>query len=550
MFCYQCEQTSQCSGCTSFGVCGKSPETASLQDMAMHVLKGIGSLGWPLIEKKIDISFASQAVQEGLFTTITNVDFDPERLTKIISELLELRDRLSGLYRDNGLDLAKLPEAATFPAIQTTAEMAAKGTTVGIMSDPSLNEDIRSLRELLTYGIKGMAAYADHARVLGKEDSLVNNFFFKALESLTREDFGINELVALNMECGQVNLKCMEILDAGHVERFGHPEPTQVSLGVKKGPAILVSGHDLLDLEELLIQTDGKGVNVYTHGEMLPANAYPGLKKFKHLAGNYGGAWQDQAKEFDAFPGSILMTTNCIQKPRESYKSRIFTTGLVAWPEVRHIANRVQGGHKDFSAVIDAAVRAGGFSEDVADKTITIGFARNAVLSVADKVIDAVKGGQIRHFFLVGGCDGAKSGRNYYTDLAVKIPKDCVILTLACGKYRFNKLDFGDIGGIPRLLDIGQCNDAHSAIQIAVALAGAFNCDVNDLPLSMILSWYEQKAVVILLSLLSLGIKSIRLGPSLPAFVSPNVLNVLVENFNIMPVSDPDQDLKAILGTV
>jgi hydroxylamine reductase len=518
--------------------------------MAMHVLKGIGSLGWPLIEKKIDISFASQAVQEGLFTTITNVDFDPERLTKIISELLELRDRLSGLYRDNGLDLAKLPEAATFPAIQTTAEMAAKGTTVGIMSDPSLNEDIRSLRELLTYGIKGMAAYADHARVLGKEDSLVNNFFFKALESLTREDFGINELVALNMECGQVNLKCMEILDAGHVERFGHPEPTQVSLGVKKGPAILVSGHDLLDLEELLIQTDGKGVNVYTHGEMLPANAYPGLKKFKHLAGNYGGAWQDQAKEFDAFPGSILMTTNCIQKPRESYKSRIFTTGLVAWPEVRHIANRVQGGHKDFSAVIDAAVRAGGFSEDVADKTITIGFARNAVLSVADKVIDAVKGGQIRHFFLVGGCDGAKSGRNYYTDLAVKIPKDCVILTLACGKYRFNKLDFGDIGGIPRLLDIGQCNDAHSAIQIAVALAGAFNCDVNDLPLSMILSWYEQKAVVILLSLLSLGIKSIRLGPSLPAFVSPNVLNVLVENFNIMPVSDPDQDLKAILGTV
>jgi hydroxylamine reductase len=383
----------------------------------------------------------------------------------------------------------------------------------------------------------------DHAAVLGKDDAELYATFHEALDFLNEDDPAVDDLISWAMKTGELNFKVMKILDEANTETYGNPEPTNVRITPVKGKCILVSGHDLKDLELLLQQTEGKGINIYTHGEMLPCNAYPELKKYKHLVGNYGGAWQDQQKEFDAFPGSILMTTNCIQKPRDTYKGRIFTTGLVAWPDVVHI-----GEDKDFAPVIDAALEAEGFTADDEEKRITIGFARNAVLGVADKVVDAVKSGAIKHFFLVGGCDGAKPGRNYYTEFAEKVPQDCVILTLACGKYRFNKLDFGDIGGIPRLLDIGQCNDAYSAIEIAVALSNAFDCEVNDLPLSLILSWYEQKAVAILLTLLWLGIRDIRLGPTLPAFVTPTVLNVLVEKFNIAPITTAEEDLKTILG--
>ena len=407
-----------------------------------------------------------------------------------------------------------------------------------------LGADVAGLLELTLYGLKGAAAYADHALVLGYEDPAIYALFHEALDFLAGQPTNVDAILGWVLKTGELNLKVMELLDRANTETYGHPEPTVVNVRPVKGKAILVSGHDLKDLEELLKQTEGKGVNVYTHGEMLPCHAYPGLKKYKHLVGNYGGAWQNQAAEFDAFPGSILMTTNCIQNPRETYKDRIFTSGLVAWPGVQHM-----GRDRDFTPVIEAALAAPGFAADAPPKTITVGFGRNAVLGVADKVIEAVKQGKIRHFFLVGGCDGAKAGRNYFTELTQKLPNDCVILTLACGKYRFNKLEFGAIGGIPRLLDIGQCNDAYSAIQIAVALAGAFNCGVNDLPLSMVLSWYEQKAVAMLLSLLHLGIKNIRLGPSLPAFVTPACSNVLVEKFNIQPITTADEDIAAILGT-
>ncbi|HNV70854.1 MAG TPA: hydroxylamine reductase, partial [Candidatus Ozemobacteraceae bacterium] len=439
----------------------------------------------------------------------------------------------------------KLDGPATFKPASSLEAMVKQGEEVSIPSRrDKIGEDLSGLQELLTYGLKGTAAYADHAYILGKEDEAVYAFFHKALDYLAKPSPDLNTLVGLCMECGQVNLKTMELLDAANTGHYGHPVPTKVRVEPVKGKAILVSGHDLLDLEHLLKQTEGKGINIYTHGEMLPAHGYPQLKKYKHLVGNYGGAWQDQAKEFDAFPGAILMTTNCIQKPRDTYKARIFTCGLVAWPGVTHISDR------NFAPVIKAALEAPGFTADGASKEIMVGFGHNAVMSVAGKVIEAVKAGQIKHFFLVGGCDGAKSGRNYYTDFAEKAPKDTVILTLACGKYRFNKMDLGDIGGIPRLLDIGQCNDAYSAVQIAVALAKAFNTDVNGLPLSMVLSWYEQKAVCILLTLLSLGVKNIRLGPSLPAFVTPNVLKFLVEKFNIMPVGNSAaDDLKAILGS-
>jgi hydroxylamine reductase len=407
-----------------------------------------------------------------------------------------------------------------------------------------LGNDIAGLQELVLYGLKGAAAYADHALILGHDNPGIFATFHEALNFLTTDKPTTDQLLGWALKVGELNFRVMELLDAANTGAYGHPEPTQVRITPVKGKAILVSGHDLKDLAELLKQTEGKGINIYTHGEMLPCHGYPGLKKYKHLVGNYGGAWQDQRKEFDSFPGAILMTTNCIQKPHDNYMGRIFTSGLVAWPGVKHI-----GAARNFSPVIEAALAAPGFSEDVIpEKSITVGFGHNAVLSVADKVISGVKNGAIRHFFLVGGCDGAKTGRNYYTDFAKQVPKDCVILTLACGKYRFNKLDFGAIDGIPRLLDIGQCNDAYSAVQIAVALANAFGCGVNDLPLSIILSWYEQKAVAILLTLLHLGIKNIRLGPSLPAFVTPPVLNVLAEKFNIAPVGTPEADLQAILG--
>jgi hydroxylamine reductase len=418
----------------------------------------------------------------------------------------------------------------------------AAGEKVGVKSDPDANEDILALQQLLIYGLKGLAAYADHAAILGQTDTAVYDFVHEGMAATLDKNLGVDELVGLALKCGEVNIRAMELLDAGNTGTYGHPVPTKVPLGVKAGKAILVSGHDLKDLAEILKLSEGKGINVYSHGEMLPCHGYPELKKYDHLYGHYGTAWQNQAKEFAAFPGAILMTTNCIQKPKESYQDNIYTTGLVGWPGVTHLADG------DFAPVIEKALAMPGFTEDVEGKTIMTGFARNAVLGVADQIIEAVKGKALRHFFLVAGCDGAKPGRNYYTEFVEKVPEDCVVLTLACGKFRFFDKDLGDIGGIPRLLDIGQCNDAYSAVQIAVALAGAFECGVNDLPLSMVLSWYEQKACVILLSLLHLGIKDIRLGPSLPAFISPNVLNVLVENFNIMPIATPDEDLKAILG--
>ena len=539
MFCYQCEQTAKGSGCTNIGVCGKSPEVAALQDLLLAATKGISMYMHRagVRHKEID-RFTVQAV----FTTITNVNFDPNRLQRLIADAAKWRDVAKGLYEQtqpggNGLDGLATMDLDGDPSL-----LVAKGETISIVNRKAIEgEDVTGLKELITYGIKGFCAYMDHAEILDVTDDDVYAFLHEALNFIT-ESHSVEELTGMALKVGEVNLKVMELLDGANTDAYGHPEPTVVRVTPIKGKCILVSGHDLKDLDELLQQTEGKGINVYTHGEMLPTLAYPGLKKYKHLAGNYGSAWQNQRKEFEEFPGAILMTTNCIQKPQESYKARIFTTDLVAWPGVEHIDGY------DFSSVIEAALATPGFTEDEEEKTITIGFARNAVLSVADKVIDAVKNGDIKHFFLIGGCDGAKSGRNYYTDFAQAVPKDCVILTLACGKYRFNKLEYGDIGGIPRLLDIGQCNDAYSAVQIAVALANAFDTDVNSLPLSFILSWYEQKAVAILLTLLHLGIKDIRLGPTLPAFVTPPVLNVLVENFNIAPTTTVEEDLKACLA--
>jgi hydroxylamine reductase len=430
---------------------------------------------------------------------------------------------------------------ATFKPATNLEGLVKQGEGVGVQSDPTINPDILSLQQILIYGIKGVAAYADHAQILGQKDDQVYAFLHEGLAATLRKDLTLNDWVELVLKCGEMNLRAMELLDAGNTGAYGHPVPTKVPLGARKGKAILVSGHDLKDLEELLKQTEGKGISVYTHGEMLPAHGYPGLKKYSHLYGHYGTAWQNQAREFADFPGAILMTTNCIQKPKDSYKGSIFTSGTVGWPGVAHISN------PNFKPVIDKALAMPGFQADRNGHSVMVGFARNTVMGAADKVIEAVKGKAIRHFFLVGGCDGAKPGRNYYTELVEKIPKDCIVLTLACGKFRFFDKDLGDIGGIPRLLDVGQCNDAYSAVQIALALSKAFGVGVNELPLSFILSWYEQKAVAILLTLLHLGIKNIKLGPSLPAFVSPNVLKVLVENFNIQPISTPDQDLRAAL---
>ncbi|MBN2713556.1 MAG: hydroxylamine reductase [Planctomycetes bacterium] len=536
MFCYQCEQTAKGSGCTAHGVCGKDPETAALQDLLIHVAEDVSRCARKTRQNGSKTRDADVFVVEALFSTVTNVDFDPERLAGLIRKGENVRKAM-------GTSCAGVIEPAA-----DLNEMIRQGESVTIQKRiDAIGPDVTGLQELITYGLKGMAAYADHARVLGKEDDAVYAFIHEAMDFLANNPSDVDALTTMALKVGEVNLAVMGLLDAANTDAYGHPEPTQARVTSIKGKCIVVSGHDLKDLKMLLEQTEGKGVNVYTHGEMLPCLAYPELKKHKHLVGNYGGAWQDQQKEFDAFPGAVLMTTNCIQKPKESYKARIFTTGLVAWPGVAHIAAQADG-TKDFTPVIEAALAAPGFSEDAEDKTIPIGFARNTVMSVADKVIDAVKGGAIKHFFLIGGCDGAKPGRNYYTELAQQIPQDCVILTLACGKYRFNKLDFGDIGGIPRLLDCGQCNDAYSAIQIAVALAGAFECGVNDLPLSLVLSWYEQKAVCILLTLLHLGIQNMRLGPTLPAFVTPPVLQVLVDKFGIKPTTTPDEDLNVILG--
>jgi len=541
MFCFQCEQTSKGEGCTKIGVCGKKPEVAALQDLLMYAVKGLSLVAVAGRKAGIRDPEIDHFACEAIFSTLTNVDFDPSRFAELIHQTVKFRDELKAKVTAAGE--AGFPEGpANFTPGSTLTDLVAQGETVGVKSDPDIDPDILSLRELLIYGLKGVAAYADHAKILGKTDDRIFDFIHEAMAASLNTDLGADDLVGLVLKCGEINLVAMEILDAANTGTYGHPVPTSVPLGAIKGKAILVSGHDLKDLEDILKQTQGKEINIYTHGEMLPCHGYPELKKYDHFYGHYGTAWQNQAKEFDAFPGAILMTTNCIQKPRDSYNDKIFTTGLVGWPSVAHIAD------KNFAPVIEKALELPGFAEDTEGKSVMVGFARNAVMGVAGTVIEAVKNKAIRHFFLVAGCDGAKPGRNYYTEFVEKVPEDCVVLTLACGKFRFFDQDLGDIGGIPRLLDVGQCNDAYSAVQIALALANAFECEVNDLPLSMVLSWYEQKACAILLSLLYLGIKDIRLGPSLPAFISPNILNVLVEKFNIMPIQTPDEDLKAILG--
>jgi hydroxylamine reductase len=542
MFCYQCEQTAKGTGCTVQGVCGKKPEVAALQDLLLYTLMGLSQVAQAGRKAGVTDQDINVFTVKAAFSTLTNVDFDPDRFLTLIHQAAKKRDQLKEKVISAGgtVDLPDGP--AGFTPRPTLEELIKQGEAVGLKSYPGDDPDILSLKHTVLFGIKGVSAYADHAQIFGREDDAVYAYVHEGLAAIQRDDLSVDDWVGLALRCGEAAYKAMELLDAGNTSTYGHPVPTKVPLGHKKGKAILVSGHDLKDLEELLKQTRGKGIYIYTHGEMLSTHGYPALKKYEHFYGQFGTAWQKQIKEFSDFPGAILMTTNCIQRPKNEYKDNIFTSGMVGWPGVPHISDL------NFQPVIDRALALPGFPEDGNGRTVTVGFARNAVLEVAGTVIEAVKSGAIRHFFLVAGCDGAKPGRNYYTEFVEKIPKDCVVLTLACGKYRFFDKDLGDIGGIPRLLDAGQCNDAYSAVQIAVALANAFNVDVNELPLSLIISWYEQKAVCVLLALLHLGIKGIRLGPSLPAFLTPNVLETLVKTFDIKPITTPDEDLKAILG--
>jgi len=542
MFCYQCEQTAKGTGCTVLGVCGKQPDVAALQDLLIHTLIGLSEIAVEGRRVKVSDPEVNVFTVQASFSTLTNVDFDPARFVELIHRAVALRERLKAKVKAAGGNPGAGGEAASFQPAKTAEEMVKQAESRGLHSYPADSPDILSLKHTVLFGVKGVCAYADHAQILGEEDEAVYAFVHEALSALHRKDLPLERWVQMALECGKVALRAMELLDAGNTKTYGHPVPTRVPLGHKKGKAIVVSGHDLKDMEELLKQSAGKGIFVYTHGEMLPTHGYPKLKAFPHFYGHYGTAWQNQIREFAEFPGTILMTTNCIQRPKEEYKKNIFTSGLVGWPGVTHIADR------NFKPVIDRALELPGFAEDKPGKEVMVGFARNAVLGVADQVIAAVKNKAIRHFFLVGGCDGAKPGRSYYAEFVDKVPRDCVVLTLACGKFRFFDKDLGDIGGIPRLLDIGQCNDAYSAVQIASALAKAFNVSVNELPLSLIISWYEQKAVCVLLALLHLGIQNIRLGPSLPAFVTPNVLDVLVKNFGVRPIGTAEGDLKAILG--
>jgi hydroxylamine reductase len=544
MFCNQCEQTFSGTGCVEFGICGKDADVAALQDLLIYQLEGLAVYGAAVLAKGGTIEDGiHRLVVDALFSTLTNVNFDPRFFLSILKETQTAKLSLKSIAGDTA---GKLPAAAAYQLPETDEAIQTDANLINLRPAIGKNVDVQSLKDTLLYGIKGMAAYLHHAWVLGYQDTAINNYFYKGLSAMLDETLTLNDLVGMVMEFGKINLKAMELLDQANTLTFGHPEPTQALVSRKKGPFIVISGHDLQDLLQLLEQTAGKGINIYTHGEMLPALSYPGLKKYPHLVGNFGSAWQNQQREFDRLPGAILMTTNCLMEPRRSYNDRIFTTGVVGFPDMAYIEEK--DGKKDFTRVIEKALELGGWPEDGPEKRILIGFGRNATLSHAGEIIDAVKTGKISHFFLIGGCDGAKAGRNYYTEFAEQTPSDSVILTLACGKYRFNQKDFGTVAGLPRLLDVGQCNDAYSAIQIALALAGAFNCGVNDLPLTLVLSWYEQKAVCILLTLLSLGLKNIYLGPTLPAFITPNVLNFLVEQFNIKPISTARQDLAAILA--
>lgn len=529
MFCYQCEQTAGCTGCTgNAGVCGKSANTARLQDELTGALIGLARAvegNEHLVNEEMN-----QLVLEGLFTTVTNVNFNDETLKILIYKIENEKKKL-------------------VPNCFTCSGSCGRNDNFDMNTLWTTDEDVRSLKSLILFGIRGMAAYAYHASVLGYTDETISKFFYKALLAVGMKDWGMDELLPIVLEVGEVNLRCMELLDQANTTTYGTPVPTTVPLTIEKGPFIIITGHDLKDLQLLLEQTKDKGVNIYTHGEMLPAHAYPEFKKYSHLKGNFGTAWQNQQKEFDNIPGAILYTTNCLMPVKPSYADRVFTTEVVSYPEMVHI-----GEEKDFTPVIEKALALGGYTKDQhmtginGGMQVTTGFSHGTVLSVADQVIEAVKNGDIKHFFLVGGCDGARVGRNYYTEFVKQSPADSIILTLACGKYRFNDLDLGTIGGLPRIMDMGQCNDAYSAIKVAIALAEAFECDVNELPLSMVLSWYEQKAVCILLTLFYLGIKNIHLGPTLPAFISPNVLNFLVENYGISPISTPEEDLKKLLN--
>ena len=529
MFCYQCEQTAGCTGCTgNSGVCGKSANTARLQDELTGALIGLARATEG--NEQLVTEEMNQLVLEGLFTTITNVNFNDETLKLLIDKIEDTKKKL-------------------VPNCFTCSDSCGRNNNFDMSTLWTTDEDIRSLKSLILFGIRGMAAYAYHASVLGYTDETISKFFYKALFAIGTKDWGMDELLPIVLEVGEVNLRCMELLDKANTTTYGTPVPTRVPLTIEKGPFIVITGHDLKDLQLLLEQTKDKGINIYTHGEMLPAHAYPKLKKYSHLKGNFGTAWQNQQKEFDNIPGAILYTTNCLMPVKPSYADRVFTTEVVSYPEIVHI-----GEEKDFTPVIEKALALGGYTKERhmtginGGAQVTTGFSHGTVLSVADQVIEAVKNGDIKHFFLVGGCDGARVGRNYYTEFVKQSPADSIILTLACGKYRFNDLDLGTIGGLPRIMDMGQCNDAYSAIKVAIALAEAFECDVNELPLSMVLSWYEQKAVCILLTLLYLGIKNIHLGPTLPAFISPNVLNFLVENYGISPISTPEEDLKKLLN--
>ena len=543
MFCYQCEQTAGGKGCTKMGVCGKTPEVAALQDLLIYQIKGISCYAKELVEKgeNVDKDIVS-FIEDSLFTTLTNVNFDAD----VHVEMLKKSQKIKEALRSKVGSIKNNTDHATYNLSETKAEMLKDAKKAGIMYDQNLDPDIRSLRQTIIYGLKGISAYGHQARALGYYDDQVDNFYVRALEATTDDNLDVEELIRWTMRTGDMSVAVMKKLDEANTTVYKNPSPQKVNVHVKKGPFIIVSGHDLKDLDMLLKQTEGKGINIYTHGEMIPSHGYPELKKYPHLVGNFGGAWQDQQKEFDDIPGCILMTTNCLMRPRETYKDRIFTTSVVGWDGVKYIGKK-EDGTKDFSEIIDKALELGGYKEDQEPHEILVGFGHHATLSHAETIVNAVKEGKIRHFFLIGGCDGARPGRNYYTEFAKKVPKDCVILTLACGKYRFNKLEFGEVAGLPRLLDVGQCNDAYSAVRIATALADAFDTDVNGLPLSLIISWYEQKAVADLLALLSLGIKGIYLGPTLPAFLSPNVLQYLVDTFDLRPISTPDDDLKSCL---
>ena len=555
MFCYQCEQTANGKGCTRLGVCGKTPEIANLQDLLIYQVKGISCYGKVLSELGHPIEKAVIAfIESVLFTTLTNVNFDAEVHVQLLQESQKIKDSLrekvsasEGSSNLHDSDYCSCHTAqAQYRLPSTKSEMLHDAPIAGIMYDKSLDPDIRSLRQTILYGLKGISAYGHQARELGYCSDQVDSFYITALESLTDDRLTVEELIRMTMRTGEAAIEVMKVLDEANTSVYGNPSPHTVNVHIRKGPFIIVSGHDLKDLEMLLQQTEGTGINIYTHGEMLPSHGYEGLKKYPHLVGNLGGAWQDQQKQFDGIPGCILMTTNCLMRPRESYKDRIYSTNVVGWEGVKYIPKKPDG-TKDFSEIIRHSLELGGFTQDVEPHEILVGFGHHATLSYADKIVQAVESGKLRHFFLIGGCDGARPGRNYYTDFAQLVPKDCMILTLACGKYRFNKMDFGEVAGLPRLLDIGQCNDVYSAIRIATALADAFNTDVNGLPLSLIISWYEQKAVADLLALLSLGIRNIYLGPELPAFLSPNVLQYLVDTFHLRKITNPEDDIKTCL---